>query len=113
MATAISTDDLSKSLKSVRPMQIVDVRSKLVFDAATHLLPGTVWRNPEEVLTWQATLDRNFPVVVYCVHRHQISQGCADALTTAEFDARYLEGGIEQWTTDGKSIRPMSTRSEL
>jgi thiosulfate sulfurtransferase len=112
MATAVSTGKLAERLASTNAVQIVDVRRKPVFDNATHLLPAAVWKNPEDVHAWLSELDRSRPVVVYCVHGHLVSQGCADVLTAAGFEASYLEGGIAQWTTEGRSIQVVPARSE-
>jgi rhodanese-related sulfurtransferase len=104
MATSVNTDDLL-DLTSKTPVQIVDVRRKPVFEASNSVIAGAVWRNPEEVNTWQSGLDKQHEVVVYCVHGHQVSQGCADALVQAGFRARYLEGGFEKWAEEGKSVQ--------
>ncbi|MEC4723790.1 rhodanese family chromate resistance protein ChrE [Noviherbaspirillum sp. CPCC 100848] len=103
MATPINADDLLDLAKK-SPVHIVDVRRKPVFDASSSVIAGAVWRNPEEVNTWQSTLDEQREVVVYCVHGHQVSQGCADALVQAGFKARYLEGGFEHWAEEGKPV---------
>jgi rhodanese-related sulfurtransferase len=104
MATPISTEDLLDLTKSAAT-QIVDVRRKPVFDTSSSLIAGAIWRNPEEINTWQLTLNKQQDVVVYCVHGHQVSQGCADALVQTGFNARYLEGGFEKWADEGKSVQ--------
>lgn len=104
MATSVNTNDLL-ALKKEAQAQIVDVRRKPVFEASSSVIEGAVWRNPEEVNTWQSTLDKQHEVVLYCVHGHQVSQGCADALVQAGFKVRYLEGGFEKWAEEGKPVQ--------
>jgi rhodanese-related sulfurtransferase len=88
---------------------VVDVRRRPGFDASPWMISRAVWGNPENVDSWKANLDPQRPVVVYCVHGRQVSQGCAQALEQAGFSARYLEGGYEKWAAEGK---PLVTKLE-
>jgi thiosulfate sulfurtransferase len=83
---------------------LLDVRRRPAFEAEPRLLPSAVWRDPEQVATWAAELDRHQPVIVYCVHGHEVSQGVADHLREAGFDAAALEGGIEAWKAAGGPV---------
>ena len=42
-------------------------------------------------------MPRERPVVAYCVHGHEVSQGAAATLRKAGIQAAYLEGGIAGW----------------
>jgi rhodanese-related sulfurtransferase len=89
---------------------ILDVRRRVAFDAEPRLIPGAVWRNPEEVAIWADALNRNQPVVVYCVYGHEVSQGIADHLRAHGFAAARLEGGIEAWKAAGGPVADANGR---
>jgi rhodanese-related sulfurtransferase len=96
---AIAPAALAQSLDSARPPLVIDVRREERFFESTKMLHGALRRDPAKVSDWKNTLPAGAPVVVYCVHGHEVSQGVAKAL-----GARYLEGGIEAWqgSMDGK-----------
>ncbi len=78
-------------------VQLLDVRKRPAYLASQRLIPGAAWYDPEHVADWAALLDRRKTVVVYCVHGHHVSQGCADTLAGLQIDARYLVDGFEGW----------------
>ena len=84
---------------------IVDVRREPAFAAADTLIVGAIRRRPEEVGRWAQYLPVERPVVVYCVHGHEVSQEAAAALRVEGRDARYLEGGISAWVESGLPTR--------
>jgi rhodanese-related sulfurtransferase len=47
------------------------------------------------------------PVVVYCAHGHEISQGLTAALRAMDIDARHLLGGISAWKQAGHPVVPV------
>jgi rhodanese-related sulfurtransferase len=83
---------------------LLDVRRRLGFDAAPRLIPGAVWREPEDVAIWAEALNRNRPVVVYCVHGHEVSRDVVEHLRARGFEAALLEGGIEGWKASGGPV---------
>ena len=101
MANGISGAELSKRLALRLPTQVLDVRRRQAYDSSPRTIVGAHWRNPEQVDTWMNEIDKGCPVVVYCVHGHQVSQGCANSLAQSGFEVSYLEGGIEQWLEEG------------
>ncbi|MGY0522930.1 rhodanese-like domain-containing protein [Pseudomonas aeruginosa] len=42
-------------------------------------------------------MPRDRPVILYCAHGHEISQGCAATLWAMGLDARYLVDGFAGW----------------
>ena len=98
---AISATELARTLGSGRHPLVVDVRRQAAFSASQHLICGSLYRPPEHVATWSRELPDNRPLVVTCVHGHEVSQTAAAALRAAGFQARYLEGGIEGWIEAG------------
>ena len=101
MPNSISATALADQLTT---FQVVDVRRRPAFDASPALLPTATWRNPTEVTQWQAEFDPARPIVLYCVHGHEVSQGCTDILQAAGFTASYLEGGFERWASECRAL---------
>jgi rhodanese-related sulfurtransferase len=101
MSHAFTVAQLQAALASARPPLVLDVRRAATFDRADELIADAVWRDPERVDDWADGLDQSRRVVVYCVHGHQVSQGCAQKLRDLGLEATYLEGGIEAWTSTG------------
>jgi rhodanese-related sulfurtransferase len=80
---------------------VVDVRRQAAFAASQHLICGSFYRSPEKVAEWSAEVPIGKPVVVTCVHGHEVGQTAAAALRAADIDARYLSGGVEGWIEAG------------
>jgi Fe-Mn family superoxide dismutase len=81
--------------------QVVDVRRAGVFEQATQMLPDATWRDPAAVTEWAAELSPEREVVVYCVYGHEVGRATAMRLRAQGLNARYLEGGIDGWTSAG------------
>src|ERR1700674_618198 len=89
--------DLYAKLGTALAAVVVDVRRPADFANADALVASAFHRVPDEVGQWGKNLPPGRPVVVYCVHGRQVSQGAAAALRAAGVDATYLEGGIAGW----------------
>jgi rhodanese-related sulfurtransferase len=83
---------------------LLDVRRRPAFEAAPGLIPGAVWRDPEQGDRRAASMNPDRPVVVYCVHGHEVSQGVVDRLRDLGLEALLLEGGIEAWKAAGGPV---------
>jgi rhodanese-related sulfurtransferase len=94
---SLSPQSLYRALGTAASPRIIDVRRQPAFAADDGQIAGAIRREPESVATWLGDLPSDRPVVVYCVHGHEVSQGVAAALTEAGRDARYLAGGIAAW----------------
>lgn len=105
MDAAISTAELMQALSSAQPPIVIDVRRAPAFRAAGTLIDGALRRTPESVQQWAPTLPRSSNVVVYCVHGHEVSQNARTALAAQNIPARYLDGGIEAWRSNGGALR--------
>jgi rhodanese-related sulfurtransferase len=95
---SISAADLYARLGFTGSPVIVDVRRPQAFDANGTLIAGAIRRLPDDIDQWRSALPGGRPIVLYCVHGHEVSQNAADALRAAGLDAWYLEGGIAGWT---------------
>ena len=96
---SIDVQELKAALASSTPPQLLDVRRKAAFQHSVELVAGAVWHDPEQVDEWSANMDSVRPIVVYCVHGHEVSQRCAGRLAELGFAAAYLDGGLEAWRT--------------
>ena len=101
----ISPHDLYARLGTASSPLLVDVRRQAAFDADDRLIVGARHEAPEAVGGWAGALPVGRPVVAYCVHGHEVSQGVAAALRQAGIEAAYLEGGIAGWKEKGLPTR--------
>ena len=93
----ISVDELNRLLDANSMPAVIDVRKRAAFEAGTTMLPTARWRDHTKVGSWMAELDPGEPVVLYCVHGHEVSQGAAAELRNNGYQVRVLSGGIEGW----------------
>jgi thiosulfate sulfurtransferase len=104
MERTISVQDLKARLWHGIDVTLVDVRRAAAREADPRLIPGAVWRDPEQVAAWAKELPREKPVVVYCVHGREVSAGVVERLRELGFDAALLEGGFEGWKAAGGQL---------
>src|SRR5262245_48069613 len=60
---------------------LIDARRHDPFTRDDKLIVGAFHRRPKDVQHWAKELPRKHPVVAYCVHGHEVSQGVAAALS--------------------------------
>ncbi len=101
---SISPQDLWALIGSTNAPQIVDVRRRDVYDAATGLLPAAQWRDFATVAEWSRSLDRRRPVVLSCKQGKELSQAPAAYLRGEGFDASVLAGGYAAWADAGMPV---------
>ena len=104
-ASFISATEALSAIRGGQPPLIIDVRRRQAFRAASEMIEGALWRDPERVAEWAGELPRASRVVAYCVHGHEVSQGVAKALAGRGLSAQYLQGGIEEgWKAAGGAL---------
>ena len=91
---------------------VIDVRRAGVYQQASAMLPGAVWRDPAAVAVWAAELPADREVIVYCVYGHEVGRCTALRLRAAGVNARYLSGGIDGWQAAGRMVGPKPTPGE-
>jgi rhodanese-related sulfurtransferase len=101
MSPTVSAAALNASLGRPHAPQLIDVRRQPAFEETPRMLPGALRGVPEEIAAWSRGLSRNRPVVVYCVHGHEVGKDTAQILRAQGFDAHALEGGIAEWMDAG------------
>jgi Fe-Mn family superoxide dismutase len=87
---------------------ILDVRRPPAVAAEPAVIPGAVWRDPEAVDAWAGALPATRPVVVYCVHGHEVSHAVRDALRRQGTVVALLVGGLEGWKAAGGPVAAMA-----
>lgn len=87
---------------------LLDVRRAEKRTAEGDEINGGAWLDPVRWLDWKDGVARDRPVVVYCAHGHEISQGLTAALRAMGLDARYLVDGIEGWRQSGQATGRVS-----
>ena len=85
---------------------LLDVRRSSARESDGTHIGGAVWHDPAQWLDWKDQVPADTPVVVYCAHGHEISQGLAAALCAMGRDARTLVGGIAAWQAAGLPVSP-------
>ena len=85
---------------------LLDVRRAQARAADGSDIPGARWLDPAQWLDWKNDISSERPVVVYCAHGHEISQGLTAALRAMGVDARQLDGGITAWKAAGHVALP-------
>jgi rhodanese-related sulfurtransferase len=102
---SISSSDLYARLGRASAPVLLDVRRDQAFNDDGALIISALRRSPGEVERWSRDLIAGRPVVAYCVHGHEVSQGVAASLRHAGLDAAFLEGGIAGWKESGLPTR--------
>jgi rhodanese-related sulfurtransferase len=102
---SISPHDLYARLGSETAPIVVDVRRSSDFLNADKLVAAAFHCSPNEVEHWREKLPSGRPVVTYCFHGNEVSQGVAAALRVMGVEAVFLEGGIAGWTEQGNPTR--------
>jgi rhodanese-related sulfurtransferase len=97
----VSIDPLSlyAQLATAHSPRILDVRREPAYEADPHLIASAL--RVDDPVEFATTNAQPRPIVVYCVHGHEVSQDAARALTRAGHEAAYLEGGIRAWAAAG------------
>jgi Fe-Mn family superoxide dismutase len=102
------SEEFGASHPDVKDALLLDVRRKGVFLAAPTRMVGAQWLDPAAIESWAETLPTDRPIIVYCVHGHEVSRAAAMRLRAVGLDVRYLRGGIDGWQTAGLPIETMS-----
>lgn len=90
--------------------KLLDVRRDSARLSSGTDITGATWHNPAQWLDWKDKLQIDAPIVVYCAHGHEISQGLVAALCAMGHDARILVGGMTAWQAAGF---PVSTHARV
>lgn len=99
---SISVEELALKLEQGIPLRLLDVRRAKAKIESGVQIAGAQWKDPALWLDWKDDITHDLPIVVYCAHGHEISQGLTATLNAMGADASHLEGGISEWISQGK-----------
>ena len=85
---------------------VLDVRRKADRETSTDVVPGSSWKDPEQIDQWVGTLPKDQDVVIYCVRGGGVSNSVVDRLQAEGVQARFIEGGIEAYKAAGGKVAP-------
>ena len=85
---SISSQQLYQHLGTASAPILVDVRRQDVFGNDDRLIIGALYRPPEEVERWRSEFSAGRPIIAYCNHGREVSQGVAEALQVPGADLR-------------------------
>jgi rhodanese-related sulfurtransferase len=105
LTCAVAASDLAKFAGTARAPLMIDVRVEHTFKSASDMIAGAIRRSPDKIEQWHGGLSERRPVVVYCVHGEEVSQGVALTLGSKRIEASYLSGGIAAWAEQKLPIR--------
>ncbi len=97
------TPEQVEQLCSEQDAQLIDVREDHEWDAGR--IAGARHVELNEVAAQASTIDRDRPVVFYCLAGSR-SAMAADAFRKAGYDAYSLEGGLSEWAARGRPLEP-------
>lgn len=106
MPRRITSQQLIDLIGTDRCPHIVDVRRRQVFDVARRRIAGAVWRDHmaedgQQLPDSPQCFRDGRPIIVYCVHGHNVSEIAAANLSAAGLDVAILEGGFEAFEAAG------------
>jgi rhodanese-related sulfurtransferase len=105
MTSAMTVSELAQLAGTARAPLLIDVRREQGFKTANDMIAGAIRRSPDTVEQWRGDLSERRPVVVYCAHGQEVSQGVASALANKGIGASYLSGGMAAWVEQKLPIR--------
>ncbi len=100
----LSISELRSEIAGSNPPILIDVRRRAAFLESDAMISGALRREPEQVDAWAKSLPQASSVVVYCAHGREVSQRAAAELNETGTRARYLEGGLGDWTTAREAL---------
>ncbi len=100
----LSISELVEWQAAGKAFTLLDVRRAAIRQADDAQIPGSQWLDPMALFTWKDTVPRDRPVVIYCAHGHEISQGCTATLRAMGLNARYLVDGFGGWRDAGREL---------
>ena len=104
--SSITVNELALWQRTGFEHRLLDVRRAQARAADGSDIAGGQWLDPARWLDWKNDVDTGLPVVVYCAHGHEISQGLCATLRAMGLDARQLEGGMSAWKAAGQPVQP-------
>lgn len=103
-AVTQTSEGLGATADETTPARPIDVRRAGIFEPSDAMAEGAGWRDPAKVDAWATELQAGEPVVVYCVHGHEVGRSTAMRPKAAGVDARFLIGALDGWRSQGRPV---------
>jgi len=100
MSRRISAHELAGLVGTRACPVVVDVRRREAIEKSGARIAGALWRDHMKAAEWAAQFAGR-PVVVHCVHGHNVSEVAAALLAAAGVDVRVLDGGFDAYVASG------------
>ena len=97
----VSVEEVKAMIDSGKPVQVIDTRPKHYVSKTQDIIDGATWYDPDRVDEWVGKLNKDEPVVTFCVYGFHVGCRSAIALRDAGFDAMYMKGGHADWKAIG------------
>lgn len=110
---SLTPNELAELLAAGQPLCLLDVRRRQAREASGLQIAGAQWQDPALWLDWKDAVPHDRPVLLYCAHGQEISQGLTAALRVMGADARHLEGGFSAWQAQGLATLPTPPATSL
>lgn len=94
-----------KGMLAKDEITLLDVRRKADREAAPEMIPGAIWRDPEQVEQWAGEIAKDTRTVIYCARGGSVSQSISNMLRKKGLAVTYLNGGLKAWTDQGNPLR--------
>jgi len=104
MSKTITPEELSNVLKEKKDILILDVRRRSDYEADPKIIPGAIWRDPENVDQWSRELPKGKDIVIYCVRGGSVSKSVSSRLMEKNVQASCIEGGMTAWKELGGEV---------
>ena len=92
MRDTVISDELKSMLNEQDPPRVIDVRRKADRQSESSMIPGAIWKDPENVETWSNEL-RGQEVVIYCVRGGSVSKSTLENSTSTTLKRDILRAG--------------------
>jgi rhodanese-related sulfurtransferase len=99
--SGLAVEALAGQVGTAMSPTIVDVRRRAALEESGRMIVGAAWREMDDRAGWYRELESTRPILVYCGHGHERSQGVVAELRAAGHGAHYLEGGFDAWMAAG------------
>ncbi|MBU1404412.1 MAG: HDIG domain-containing protein [Proteobacteria bacterium] len=93
-----------KGMLAKDAITLLDVRRKADRETAPDMIPGAVWRDPEQVQQWAGEIAKDTQTVIYCARGGSVSQSVTNTLREKGLAVAYLDGGLKAWTKHGETL---------
>jgi rhodanese-related sulfurtransferase len=94
---SITNHELAQLQTEGQALTLLDVRRDKARQSDGTQIAHAQWQDPALWLEWKDQIPKDLPVVLYCAHGREISQGLTTALQVMGLNALFLEGGIAAW----------------